>query len=857
MRKWKKALAVLLLFAMCIPFTAAASAAEITVETTAAKETNEPESETSGTTETKAEESKSSKSTNGIIDSEEFNIRVSFGLGGNCRSGAAVPVTIFMTSLKSDFEGTVRIIVCGDGDSGTQSTAYEKEIMLTKGSEKTITLSVNDLSNMSAYYLQVEDSKGTIRVEKKMSSSIRTGESALVGILSDDYTALNYFDRLDLTAGDYSGITKLVELSPEIMPEQASGLDVLSFLIINSFDTSELSSAQCAAIEGWVEQGGVLIIGTGADYKKTLSAFQNGMISGTISGMKEGALALSDSVMPAANDLTGINPTEGEPVSDILPGLGIPYTAEQGILNMKVTDAAPLSKVLSDESLIWNRDYGQGHVIAAAFNLGMEPVNSWAGKEEMAKALLTRSASGYSAVRISNLNYGSYQDYWSMFNTLGSLFDRSEPDFNKLGLLLGAFLIIAGPGLYLFLKLIDKREWMWGLIPLMAVAATAGIFFLTKDLRINAPVEMSLTTFLEEDGSGQDIRTNVFMDVLVPTAEKETITVSEKLSNMKLIRKDYYYDGTNGTKDYKVSICETAEGYRIGFRNRETFGQTWMTYDTAAEPSITEGLETRIVRNTTGLSGTVTNHTGYDLEGVCVVSGNKRIVIGSMKKDESVEFSENDNKTTTDYDPYSFGRIPGLELGSEEYRRIVNIWTRLYEQYAYASGSTMISNSNTYTFAVIPDLEADYVKDNRVKEYNYGAIVKHTELELSDYPGCSILRLYDYAENGNNWDSDGMMRAQIAEVDFDLSTSVNGIQAMMRNSDSQAMYGNTQNTKIYGWNVYTSQYEELFTGGMLQIDFTNVTCPYLSENGKIRLKFECKTAYDDYSPEIVVIGGGF
>ena len=856
MRKWKKALAVLLLFSMCLSAAATVSAAEITVETTAASGTNETESETTGTEEKKEEESKSSsQNKNGMISNDEFNIRVSFGLGGNCRSGAAVPVTVFMTSLKSDFEGIVRIIVCGDGDIGTQGTAYEKEIMLTKDSEKTITMSVNNLSNMASYYLQIEDSNGNIRVEKKMSSNIRTGESALVGILSDDYTALNYFDRLNLTAGDYSGMTKLVELSPELMPEQASGLDVLSFLIINSFDTSELSDAQCSAIERWVEHGGVLIIGTGADYKKTLSAFQNGMISGTISGMKAGTLALSDSGMPAVNDLTGTNVAEGEPVSEPLPGMGILFTSEQGILNMKVADASPLENVLSDKMLLWNRDYGQGHVIAAAFNLGMEPVSSWAGKEDMAEALLTRSASGYSAVRISNLNYGSYQDYWSVFNTLGSLFDQREPDFNMLGILLAVFVIMAGPGLYLFLKLIDKREWMWGLIPILAVAVTAGIFFITKDLRLNAPVEMSFTTFLEEGGSGHTVRTNVVMDVMVPTAEKETITVSENLSNMKLISRNYY-EADKG-KDYKVSICETAEGYRVGFRNRETFGQTWMSYDMASETSITEGLETRIARNTAGLSGTVINHTGYDLEGVCVVSGNKRIVIGSMKKDESVDFSENDNKTTTDYDPYSFGDIPGLEMGSAEYRKIVNIWTCLFEQYAYASGSNLISSSNTYTFAVIPDLAADYVKDDRVKEYNYGAIVKHTELALSDYPGCSILRLYDYAENNNNWDSDGMMRAQIAEVDFDLSTSLKGIQAMVRNSDSQAMYGDTRNTKIYGWNVYTSQYEELFAGDVLQIDFTNVTCPYLSENGKIRLKFECRTAYEDYSPEIAVIGGGF
>lgn len=98
-----------------------------------------------------------------------------------------------------------------------------------------------------------------------------------------------------------------------------------------------------------------------------------------------------------------------------------------------------------------------------------------------------------------------------------------------------------------------------------------------------------------------------------------------------------------------------------------------------------------------------------------------------------------------------------------------------------------------------------------------------------------------------------MMCSQTAEVEFDLSQRVTNVHALIRAKDSEAIYGNTKNVKTYAYNVVTEAYEELFTDGEI-MEFKK-SCPYLTEQGTIKMKFVCKSAYDDYSPQITVVGG--
>ncbi|MCC8150170.1 MAG: MSCRAMM family adhesin SdrC [Lachnospiraceae bacterium] len=253
-----------------------------------------------GNADTSAEEDTSADEENEDADSaadetpadQQFAIEVTAGLGGYYKSGAALPLSVVLESAGENFEGVLRVIVPGVSyESG--AAAYEQDIMLSADTGKTISMSVDNVSSSSSLLLQVEDAQGNVLQEQAIALQAVASEKALVGILSDDFTALNYFDGRSLEINDYSGSSQVVELSGDLLPEQSSGLDVLSYLIINSYDTSKLSEEQIEAIEEWVREGGIMILGTGSDYRQTLSGFESDFVAVSADGFASGTMQLT------------------------------------------------------------------------------------------------------------------------------------------------------------------------------------------------------------------------------------------------------------------------------------------------------------------------------------------------------------------------------------------------------------------------------------------------------------------------------------------------------------------------------------------------------------------------------------
>lgn len=780
-----------------------------------------------------SDETKSSvsKNANGVISTEDFEIRVVCGLDGNYRSGAAIPVTIYVESLKKDFEGTARMIVPGSMEYGTEAVAYEKDVMLSAGVQKVVTMSVYSNSGLTSFKFQLVNEKGDAVIDKNVTMKSQAGDRALVGVLSDDYTALNYLDGREIYLDSYTGAVRLVELNEDILPEQASGLEALSYLIINSYDTSKLSDTQYEAVKSWVDQGGILVIGTGSDYKQTLSAFQDDFVKGTIGDSVKGTFQL-------VSDKKGENKAA--------------FTKKQGVVSLSVEDGEPLDGILKESSLIWNRDYGQGHVVITAFNLGMEPISSWNKRSDMGVLLLQNAAVGYSDTRIENLNYGSsIVNGWMFSNALDALHEIQYPNMKLMVILFLVFVILAGPGLYLLLKLADKREWMWVLVPVLSVGFTAGVFGISQDMRIRNPRESSVTTLYYELDS-QNYSEQVNMAVQVPNASEQVIKLDSSLSNLRLAIDgyDYYYgQPSNDQKyEYKTAVRESTEGYQLNIRNKSTFGSTYMDLNHVPDQDMEAscGLELDIDRKTTGISGTVTNHTGHDLHWVSLYSQSRIVMIGELKNGESAEIKESDNR----HFEYYVDMVPGYADYDKEYNKQNNIWSLFCDEYLYSMGE-----SDVYAYASIDSWNADYIPDDSVKENNRAVMVLHKTMGYSDYDGAQLLNLYDYEKTSTDaWSNDGQMCAQSAEVEFDIGRYVSEVQALIRAKDSEApSYANTGNVQVYGFNVKNNRYEELFTNGETMKFGKN--CPYLSESGVIKLKFVCKTIYEDYSPQITVVGG--
>ncbi|MCD8216936.1 MAG: hypothetical protein LUD01_02640 [Clostridiales bacterium] len=910
MKKFQNLVLIFTLFAALFALSACGSSATTASVTVAVPATTTTTGTASATTDTSANEdaaadeetAEDGDASDSAADEtpadQQFTIEVTAGLSGYYKSGATLPLSVYLESAGEDFDGVLRVIVPGVYyESG--AVAYEQDIMLSADTGKTVSLSVDNISSSASLVLQIEDTQGNILQQQTVALQTATSEKALVGILSDDFTALNYFDGRNLEINDYSGSSQVVELSGDLIPEQSSGLDVLSYLIINSYDTSKLSEEQIAAIEEWVREGGILILGTGSDYRQTLSGFESDFIAVSAEGFASGTMQLTggsdslsfteeDGILHfevedddklsdfAGNDDAAADPSAGEDSDVSNDSTEDDSDEEAGNTDSSVETVHNLSGVFSEEGLVFSRETGLGQVVLTAFNLGMEPVAEWNAKNEMAALLLQEAADGYSAQRIYSLNYGDSVNAWTLSSILDGMHDIKSPNILLLAILLLAFVLGAGPVLYLILKKADRRGWMWFLVPVLSVAVTGVVFLFSRDLRLTAAQSASITD-ISYDAQTDVQSETAYLGILVPGASGAEVTLDENLFavNPMTTYTDYSYSifgtllGTDSassdTLDYKVALKETAKGCRISMTNDSTFGTTYLEAETPSSLTA-DGLWSEVTRSITGISGTVTNNTACDMYGVSVFTESNVVMIGKLAAGESVSFTEEDNLVVSTYIEdmvYAYGSSSGSSgnefykksgVAEEQWEDLANVLGLFMNQHWY-----QMDGNDVCTFAWIPEWDADYIADENVPESNSAMVVRCDNAPYEDYPDAVSLSLYDYSDNmAENWDTDGWMYTDEVEISFDLSPAkMSEIYAMICSNSSE--WGTTDTVTIYGYNVETGEYDELFA------DDTTVRfddgCHYIDNDGVVRMRF-VSTAFStgaasyDVAPGITVIGGG-
>lgn len=795
-------------------------------------------------TEAETSESENTKNQKMELNTDDFHIRAVPGLGGYSKPGVPLPLTVYVESLNEDFEGILRVIVPGEQYS-RNAVAYEKDIMLTAGTEKVISTSVENVSAIAPLRVELENTAGKVVLTYDIALQGQVAETALVGILSDDFTALNYMDGKTLNIGSYTGTTQVIELGKDNFPDQSSALEPLSYLVINSYDTSTLNEDQLNALKSWVKTGGILIIGTGSDCQQTLSGFQDGFVSGSAGAAQSGELLLTDT------------PEESN--------TAVPFTEADGIITISMNEGTPLEGVLTAPELIWTQTSGQGQIVMTAFNLGMEPVNSWEVKGDMAKTLFEKSASGYSMERIEQLNYGYYMDSWTLSNALDSLHVIQKPKMILFVILFIIFVILVGPGLYLILKAVDKRGWMWIMIPALSVIVTGGVFLFSRNMRIHEPQMASVTDFYY-DAQTEGRSQKAYIGIQVPNASRTDVALNDTLSNLSVVPGNNYnisLFGVSGNDEnaynYKTAVRELPEGYQIGIRNGVTFESAYFTADCTADSALSEGsgLDTKIVNTISGIKGSVTNNSGYDLTGVSVYTHNRMVMLGSMKAGETAEFDIADNKQFRfSYDSissitYNSSNPPSSEEEQLAAARLNNAWNIFGQNYL-----STIDDMSAYTFAYLPEWETDYSPSEKTKETGAAILIRRDTAAYEDYPEASNINLYSYAlGNPSGWDGDGWLNGSDVEVSFDVHEDIHQVYAFLKSDEDTSMYGGTGNVSVFGLNQQTGEYDALFTDGDL-MEFKN-GCPYLGTDGIISLKFVTGNQnQSDYAPSITVIGGG-
>ncbi|MBQ4045797.1 MAG: hypothetical protein II627_05060, partial [Lachnospiraceae bacterium] len=708
-------------------------------------------------------------------------------------------------------------------------------------------LTVNEMNMIDKPRIQILDAAGKVAAQTTVVVSGSASEGVLCGVLTDDFASLGYLRYAMIDVDGAGTSVDLAELNEDNFPDQESMLECLSYIVISDFDTSSLSDGQMTALVKWIKRGGILICGTGSEYRRVLSGLETPLsaegISLTISPYEGGkaADASEESKQPGQSGAGGS-------VVDL--------PAAKGMVKIEVSGGEKAGGIVTDSSLVTAVPLGKGGLAFTGFSLTMEPLASLdeTAKQTFADNLLDNLPR---SVGVTHILRGTGQTgYIYDPNVISNAFESVVPRMSLIEILLVIFCLLVGPILYLILKKMDKRGLLWVLIPVSSLVITGLIFFTNRQLWMGAIRTASLTVISLEDGEAVQ-EPKVSMVIESPSIGTGKVQFSPDMDHLICgqLDPDMYYPGPDTAQrkdyDFDTAVSYTGEGYEMTALADTAFEKFFLGMDYCGEDRFDHAFESDLKCEPGRIEGTLTNRSGRNFTSVCLVNGQFFMDLGPMEAGAKIVVDDIPLGTlnySSFYDVY----FQAFEQYSAEYNAYVNIMSTLAETYLGTDSLT-----NLYICAYSDSWDADYVRNEEVKEFNRVMVIDHINVLSETYPDGYLVRCSDtqyVADQGNWWDN--YQGVQKVKVTFMIGGNIPSgkVIGMYLDTSDYRNAGEPEGTMTL-YNYQTQQYEDPFKKDNM-ISFSG-DCPYVSPDGlEIRAEYTAAAGMQEGPTPILYLIGG-
>jgi len=619
---------------------------------------------------------------NAEIDSENISLKVKAGFNDIAKLGCNTVVRVTVANSGESFSGEVQVFVRLNEN---QRTVYAVPADFPKDSSKEIRITVP--VNSAKKDLEVRITKGskTVESQKYEFSKIIAPSTPVIGILSDDpegYRSIKGIKLEEVVDPRYrseyvlkyrasrvvissSGTTQIVsevvfpdtpaevvEIDAENMPEEEGLLSGIDIIVIGNFDTSSLTKAQCDVLEKWVDNGGTLILAGGPNAGKVYSGLQDGLKPFTIQGP-----AVS---VPASALGTFTEKTFSEGTISVVQG-----NKGDGEVLIK-HDETPLAI---------NYRKGKGVISVLTFDPSLSPVSNWENVSLFWQKYLKET----SAYMISNSALD--QDYLgglsrdiSDFQYMASRVPEDQlPPFKMLLVIIGVYILIVGPILYLLLKWKDKRDLNWVVLPAAALIFLVIIYVAGFKTRYSEAVMNSISVINLNSESKQ--------------AEISTIigAFNNERSNMKIEYDNSLNIDFNPNNYYYYDYYYYSYPYQNN-ANFKTVSKLLIGEEPVYELYDVSMWEPRFI--------TVKKTEPFEGETVRVLSINNGIMKVNVKNNTNFDFYEGFiavGKNLVDVGDIPAGQEKTIEVDMNSFRSYGNVDTFLNQRYIQNNTSGKLS----------------------------------------------------------------------------------------------------------------------------------------------------------------------
>lgn len=271
------------------------------------------------------------------------------------------------------------------------------------------------------------------------------------------------------------------------LPERVEGLSMFDVLVFDGAPLADLSDAQRQALRDWVHTGGQLVLG-GALLDDMLTALDPTLQITNVTGP---APAGANSLFPELNDSAPASLT-------LAPTPDARVIATQG--------GAPVGV---------QQTVGKGSVTVLGWSLSAPELRA-ADTEKATWRQLVRLRSSDPNNAFVPPDAQGQQLGWALMQ----LPVLAIPPLGALIALLGVYILIVGPGLYLLLRRLDRQVWGWGAIPLVTLLFTLGAYGYGLRIRGN-DVILNQISVVEPSAGRARVRT--YAGIFSPRDESYTL----------------------------------------------------------------------------------------------------------------------------------------------------------------------------------------------------------------------------------------------------------------------------------------------------------------------------------------------
>ncbi|MCR5608629.1 MAG: hypothetical protein K6G26_06160 [Lachnospiraceae bacterium] len=549
--------------------------------------------------------------------SVDMKVNVEKGIDDKCRYGRYTPVRFNLSGTTKDVQGKIIMYFPSE-------YSLEKNYMVEKGGETTVSFPVKleEYNDINYVEYDILDEKGKLIKTDKVSLTTNYKEKICVGILSDEFASLAYIDNKTIDErinGNQSygetALCEITKLDAKYISQDPQDIDYFDIIVINNYNIETLSEEQIKTIEGWVNAGGMLLIGTGENSDKSYSKF-----------------SFADNFK-----LENLAPAE-------LQGNHTNATVNSYKINSK---EVTVNTILGVDDAGAHMAFGQGTVAVVGFDLGVQDVSKFFDdNSENFSIMLMRLMGNLS---ISSMAYGydrSYGsgDYSYIWNSLVQTeIDVDLPNPVVYGIVFFVYVILL---VVVFAVLKSRNKSNYTFISLIGLSfAFCGIIYLLgMKTRITKPMVNYIDVVTLD---GKNYSSTMYLGCEAPNNKKYNVSVNPKYNFDGVGNIDYwgyYYDSSymKSLKNVKYSISDTTEGTLIKNVKVSPFQSYSYVFSGSGtvDTDVSEGINVSYFDGT--YEGTITNVSDYTYEDAMIVYDNSFYYLGDIKPGDVVDLGKLD-----------------------------------------------------------------------------------------------------------------------------------------------------------------------------------------------------------------------